>query len=204
MHAAERAGRDPATIGLVAVTKGRSLADIQELYQQGCRVFGESRVQEARLKQEQLPKDIDWHLIGTLQGNKVAKAVGHFALIHSVDRPALAQALAAHKGISRCLLQVNTSGETSKRGLSPRAWEPFLEELFQLPGLEIAGLMTMAPLTEEERSIRSAFAGLRECAERWRAQYRVALPTLSMGMSQDFPLAIEEGATLVRIGSALY
>lgn len=194
--------RDPKSITLVAVTKGRTVDEILSLYQLGCRNFGESRVDEALEKMEKLPKDIQWHLIGTLQKNKVRKVMGKFALIHSVDTPELA------KKISECsletglktpiLLQANTSGEESKHGLSFEEWLEKFGEMKQLEGIDIRGLMTIAPLMDDENTIRHSFAKLRELGERLKLKH------LSMGMSQDYPLAIAEGATLLRIGTALY
>jgi pyridoxal phosphate enzyme (YggS family) len=172
------------------------------LYNQGCRHFAENRVDAALEKMELLPEDIQWHLIGTLQKNKVRKVIGKFALIHSVDTPELA------KKISDCsleaglktpiLLQVNTSGEASKHGLSFEEWQKNYPEVANFEGIMIKGLMTMAPLVDDEKIIRTTFARLRELGKVLKLQH------LSMGMSQDFPLAIAEGATLLRIGSALF
>ena len=184
---------------LVAVTKGRSVEEIMELYEQGIRDFGENRVQEALAKMEQLPKDIRWHFIGKLQKNKVSKVIGKFYLIHSVDTPELAR-LISQKSIetTSILLEVNTSGEGSKSGLSPQEWALEIENLKKLPHLEIKGLMTMAPLTDDEIAIRRCFSKLRELKEAW------GFKELSMGMSSDFKIALEEGATMVRIGRKLY
>lgn len=182
---------------LVVVTKNQPISKVLEVYQAGCRDFGENRIQEALLKIGEVPADVHWHFIGTLQKNKVNKAIGKFALIHSVDSYALAEKI-SQSGGAKILLQVNTSGEVSKHGLSIEEWRPSLESLFSLPNLQIEGLMTMAPLTEDTAIIRQTFRKLRLFAE------ELKLPELSMGMSHDFEIALEEGATLVRIGSALF
>lgn len=198
-----RCGRDPASITVVAVTKGHPWHDIEPLYHEGCRIFGESRIQEAEEKWKESPKEILWHLIGALQKNKVRKAIGHFTLIHSVSSYEIA------KKISECsvqagvmtsiLLQANTSGEPTKQGLSPYEWKLIFSDLLQLPGLQVQGWMTMAPLVEDTRIIRQCFADLRRLRDELGH-----LPHLSMGMSHDYRIAIEEGATLVRIGTALF
>jgi pyridoxal phosphate enzyme (YggS family) len=194
--------RDPDSITLVAVTKGHNPDEIQPLYDLGCRHFAENRVDAALEKMEKLPKDIQWHFIGSLQKNKVRKVIGKFALIHSVDTPELA------KKISDCsleaglktpiLLQANTSGEESKHGLTFEEWQKKYPELVKYEGIVIKGLMTMAPLIDDEKIIRDCFAKLRHLGENLKLQQ------LSMGMSHDYPLAIAEGATLLRIGSALF
>ncbi len=187
---------------LVAVSKKRSVEEIQHFYDLGVRDFGESRVQEALAKMEQLPSDIRWHFIGRLQKNKVAKIVGLFVLIHSVDGPELAYYLsqASEKKDLRqdILLQVNTSGESSKQGLTPEEWKAEYDKVRSFPGIRIRGLMTMAPLDADESTLRQVFSSLRQLKE------QLQLTELSMGMSQDYPVAVEQGATLVRIGSALF
>jgi len=185
---------------LVAVTKGRSIDEIMRLYEKGIRDFGENRVQEALVKIEALPKDIRWHFIGKLQKNKVSKVIGKFHLIHSVDTCELAYSISrgAKEQITSILLQVNTSGEESKSGLSAEEWEAEIPALKKLPNLAIKGLMTMAPLTDDVSVIRHCFAALRKLRDKW------GLKELSMGMSQDYKIALEEGATMVRIGRKLY
>lgn len=207
---ARRCGRDPATVIGIAVTKGHSIEEIEQLYEAGCRLMGESRIQEALPKIEHFPNDLQWHFIGTLQKNKVKQAVGCFDLIHSVDTPELAQKISqcskeANKK-TKVLLQVNTSGEPSKHGLDGESWACYLSEMVQLPFLQIQGLMTMAPLTEDEQVIRICFSRLRQLRDEWMSIYadRFTLDHLSMGMSHDYPIAIEEGATLLRIGSAIF
>lgn len=197
-------GRNPSEICLVAITKGRSWEEILPLYVSGQRVFGESRQQEASVKIAEAPDDVDWHFIGSLQKNKVRKVIGHFALIHSVDTPELAVKISEcslEAGVtSEILLQVNISGEESKQGLSVEAWTPEIDKVRQLPGIIVKGLMTMAPLASDEATARRCFAGLRH----FRDALGGELPYLSMGMSRDYPWAIAEGATHLRIGSALW
>lgn len=182
---------------LVVVSKYQPLSKILEVYGEGCRDFGENRIQEALEKIAEAPADINWHLIGSLQKNKVNKALGKFSLIHSVDSFELAEKL-SRSGQESVLIQVNTSGESSKHGLSIEEWRPFLDSLFSLPNLKIEGLMTMAPLTEDIKIIRQTFRKLRLFGE------ELKLPQLSMGMSHDYEIALEEGATIVRIGSAVF
>lgn len=200
-QAATRSGRNINDITLVAVTKGRLITDIQSLYAQGCRNFGENRVQEALPKIDQIA-DAKWHFIGTLQKNKVAKMIGKFEWIHSVDSVELAekisQASVSAGLISKILLEVNVSGEASKHGLPPDVWRQNYVNVKTFPGLHIGGLMTMAPLTDDQQLIRNTFRNLRKLRD------ELALPHLSMGMSQDFEIAIEEGATMIRVGSAFF
>lgn len=199
---ARRHGRDPAEISLLAVSKGYSWPQVEASYQVGARDFGESRLQEATVKISAAPQDIRWHLVGTLQRKKVPKAVGMFSLIHSVDTPELAHkiALAAEERDTpqSILLQVNTSGEESKQGLSPDAWRKEVASVLENSFLRVEGLMTMAPLTEDETVIRRCFSQLRDFRD------ELGLGHLSMGMSQDYRLAIAEGATIIRIGTALF
>lgn len=207
---AMKCGRKISEVTLVAVTKNIPWKDILPIYEKGCREFGESRLHEALEKQTESPEDVNWHFIGTLQKNKIRKAIERFVLIHSVDTPDLAQKISEcsiEKGITtKVLLEVNTSGEHSKHGLSVDEWERSFETVISLKGISIEGLMTMAPYTEEEAIIRNCFVKLRELREK----LRLSLPEpnkflhLSMGMSHDFKIAIEEGATLLRIGTALF
>lgn len=190
---------------LVAVSKGRTLDQIREVYAKGYRDFGENRIEEALAKMEALPKDIRWHFIGRIQSNKISKLVGHFALVHSVDRVEIAEKLAraseARGCITKVLLQVNTSGEKSKAGLKPEEWLERLDHVLSLKGISVCGLMTMAPQTDDEALIRQTFARLRQMREDLNDP-RFAI--LSMGMSDDYQIAIEEGATMVRLGRALF
>lgn len=193
---------------LLVVTKGVALPRILEAYALGCRDFGESRLQEALQKMEGAPSDIRWHFIGRLQKNKVGKVVGRFALIHSVDSVELAEKIgeaSKERGVeSNVLLQVNTSGEKTKAGLSVKEWKGTFSYLSNIQGLKICGLMTMAPLGGDEVIIRRSFSELRHLRDDLCLMHGVTLDTLSMGMSNDFRLAIEEGATLVRLGTAIF
>ena len=185
-------------VGLIAVSKYAPLQAIQDLYAEGCRDFGESRIQEALPKINALPKDIRWHFIGKLQSNKIGKVIEHFSLIHSVDSAELAELInrkSAEIGkVTSILLQVNTSKEATKQGFTPDDCRRIFDQLAKLSSLKIEGLMTMAPLTTNTEVIRASFADLRALKE------ELNLSHLSMGMSQDYPIAIEEGATLLRIG----
>lgn len=205
---AKKANRDPQTISLVAVIKGVDWDQVLPLYQEGQRDFGESRIQEAVKKWEQAPQDCRWHMIGSLQSNKIRKIVGRFVLIHSVDTPEIAEKIStvsAELGVvSQILLEANTSGEASKHGLSPELWREQIERVAQLPNLSIQGMMTMAPLSNDEKIVRTCFANLRLLRDRLEKEAGLKLPILSMGMSHDYPLAIAEGATLLRIGTALF
>ncbi len=201
-------GRNPRDITLVAVSKGHPFSDIQAVYEAGCRDVGESRLQEAVEKLPQSPADLRWHYIGTLQSKKVNKVISHFSLIHSVDTPTLAKQISQSAQrmeiTASILLQVNTSGELSKHGLSPQEWKTAFPDLLSLSNLRIEGLMTMAPLTEDTPIIRECFRNLRLFRDDLASRGQIALPHLSMGMSHDYPIAIAEGATLLRIGSALF
>ena len=205
--AANQVGRDQKEISLIAVSKGCPVAKIQELYLLGVRDFAENRIAEALEKMEQLPSDIRWHFVGNLQKNKISKVIGRFALIHSIDKPELADKIseASMKAQIRThvLLQANTSGEPTKGGLVPSEWEACYLEMLSYKGIEIHGLMTMAPLAGSVTLVRHCFSELRHLAQRLQ-KMGGKLTTLSMGMSQDYSLAIQEGATLVRIGAALF
>lgn len=205
--ACARAGRSSAEVEVIAVSKGHPQEQIAEAISLGLHTFGESRLQEALPKIAAFPQE-RWHLIGSLQRNKVAKAIGHFALIHSVDSLSLAEKLSdvgQREGIeSVLLLQVNVSGEETKQGFSPEALLRLYAEIRSLPALQIQGLMTMAPLSDDEERVRSVFRDLRLLRDQLVNEHRDSLPHLSMGMSGDFPLAIEEGATLIRIGTQLF
>jgi len=197
-------------IAVVGVSKTRPVNEIIEAYQAGCRDFGENRVQEALDKIPQLPEDARWHFIGTLQKNKVRKVIGQFALIHSVDDFELAQKISECSQemnvITYILLQVNTSGEISKHGFSIDECKSSFKDLMNLPFLKVEGLMTMAPLTEDEDVIRACFAKLRILRNELikTSGHVSSLKHLSMGMSHDYPVAISEGATLLRIGTAIF
>ena len=206
--ACARAGRDPASVILVPVSKGHSPEMIREAAALGQRVFGENRVQEARIKIEQCPGNLRWHLIGHLQSNKCRDAIGLFEMIQSVDSLPLAQELnkwgEKEAKTMPILLEVNVAGEATKFGFKPEQLLPVLTEINALPKMEIHGLMTIAPWTPEPEKVRPIFRRLRELKERCEARLEAPLAHLSMGMSGDFEVAIEEGATMVRIGTALF
>ncbi len=205
--AAQRAGRDPAAVRLVAVSKTVPVELIRQAVAAGQRLFGENYLQEARGKIETLGEAASWHFIGHLQSNKAKAAVHRFELIHGVDRLKLAEALdaaAASKGtIQKILLQVNLAGEASKSGTSPEAAPELLRQISQLPHLRVVGLMTMPPFLDPE-AVRPYFRALRELRDRLQDLGGTPLPELSMGMSGDFEVAIEAGATLVRVGTAIF
>ena len=201
-------GRNPGDICVIAVSKGIAWEQVTPLIQAGCHDFGENRIQEALPKLEKTPKGVHWHFIGPLQKNKVGKAIGKFHLIHSVDSMELAQMisrLSCEKGcITPILLQANTSGEKTKQGFEPEALKKSFVQMTELPGIRIEGFMTIAPLTEDEAVIRQCFSGLRILRDDLQKSTGLSLPHLSMGMSHDYLMAIAEGATLLRIGSAIF
>jgi pyridoxal phosphate enzyme (YggS family) len=208
-QAALRAGRSPDEITIVAVSKTFSRASVDEAYALGFRHFGENRVQEIRDKFETpLADDADVHLIGPLQTNKVRQALGTVSRIETVDRPrlvnALAKALPSLERTCSVLVQVNIAGEEQKSGCSPEDAEVLVRQIMEVPELACDGLMTMAPYVDDPESIRPVFTGLRKLRDRLRESTGLALPVLSMGMSGDFHVAIEEGSTHVRIGRALF
>lgn len=207
--AAQRAGRAPESVTLLAVSKTFPVSDIMQAYADGQRLFGENRLQEAMEKMPQMPPDCAWHLIGPLQRNKVRKALeSGFALIQAVDSQKLAAAVSRIAGeigvTARILLEVNVDGEASKHGLAPRELVDAWDELTALPALDIRGLMCIPAPTEDPEGARPAFAALRRLAEQLRARGPLPLPELSMGMSHDYTVAVEEGATIVRVGSAIF
>jgi PLP dependent protein len=207
---AQKTGRNIEEIEIVAVTKGVPSEAIKEAVSAGIRVIGENRVQEAKNKKLHLPSGLKWHMIGHLQTNKVKTALGLFDLIHSVDSLKLAAAidLEAQK-LGRTvpvLLEINASGEASKFGFCPENIFSALPELSVLKNLAIAGLMTMAPFSDDEEDSRPHFRRLREIFEGIREKESgcFEMKWLSMGMSQDFGVAVEEGANLLRIGRAIF
>ena len=208
--AALRAGRDPAGIRLVAVSKTVSTENIEGAIAAGVTILGENYVQEARDKVARIRQPVAWHFIGHLQSNKAKYAVDLFSMVHSVDRLSLAEALdqEAHKRskILPVLIQVNISGEESKSGINPQGTLQLLERIAALQHLSVQGLMTMPPWFEDPEDARPHFNALRKLREELANKkiYGVSLQELSMGMSGDFEVAIEEGATLVRIGTALF
>ncbi len=207
-HAAANAGRAVDEIELVAITKTHPAEKVREAIEAGQTLFGESRVQEARTKIPELPSNIRWHFVGHLQKNKIRHALPLFELFHGVDSLALAEEMnriAADEGMHpRVLLEVNVAGEGSKFGFSTDKLREQMEELLALQRLSILGLMTIPPLADKTEASRRYFVQLRELRDRLQTEFHVDLPQLSMGMTQDFPIAVEEGATLVRIGTAIF
>jgi pyridoxal phosphate enzyme (YggS family) len=205
--AAKRAGLDPAEIELVAVSKTQTVDNIREAMRAGLHVFGENKVQEAARKIAELERGA-WHLIGHLQTNKAKLAVQLFDSIDSVDRLDLAREIdqrAEPLGKTQnVLLQVNVAGESSKFGCTPEAARELAEAINGLPRLCLRGLMTIAPYAKEPEESRPHFAALRELRDTLERETGLQLPVLSMGMSGDFTVAIEEGATSVRVGTALF
>ncbi|HUW34568.1 MAG TPA: YggS family pyridoxal phosphate-dependent enzyme [Planctomycetota bacterium] len=210
--ACARAGRDPGDVRIVVVTKTVGVDAINELIALGATDIGENRVQDAARKaaavrRRQPSPTVTLHMIGHLQTNKAAQAVRAFDVIHSIDSLRAAQAASraaeAQGKLMPVLLEVNVSGEESKYGFDPEAAFAAAREISALPGIRLDGLMTMAPLGADEPTIRSVFRGLRELRDRMSSKLGIALPHLSMGMSQDFEIAVEEGATMVRVGTAI-
>jgi pyridoxal phosphate enzyme (YggS family) len=206
--AAEKKGRSPDDIELVAISKTHDAEKVHEAYEAGQILFGESRVQEARAKIPLLPWGLRWHFVGHLQKNKIRHALPLFELYHSVDSLALAQEMnriANEDGMHpRALLEVNVAGEGSKFGFKPETVRAEMELLLALPRLSIEGLMIIPPVVEEAEASRKYFVRLRELRAVLEKEFDVKLPHLSMGMTNDFPIAVEEGATLVRVGTAIF
>lgn len=207
-QAAAKAGRDPADVKLVAVSKTFPPDAVLAAYNAGHRLFGENRVQELAAKVPMLPADIRWHLIGHLQGNKASAAIRLAGMIESVDSVKLMERLnriAVESGIARdILMEINISGEDSKQGAPPAQAVALAEKALELPGLRLLGMMTMAPFGAEDCELRRVFSGLRQLRDCISEKCNIPLPELSMGMSGDFEAAIQEGATIVRIGSAIF
>ncbi len=224
-RAARRAGRDPAEVTVVAVTKTVPPERIAEAYACGLRVFGENRVEEAEGKIPHVQAllgagaEIHWHMVGHLQRRKARRALALFEVIHSVDSVPLAEKLsrlaAEHEGSVRILLECNISGEATKYGFPLDRWEEdarqreaFFEavaRILALPGLQVLGLMTMAPIAPDPEAVRPVFRRLRALREALAARFpQASWPHLSMGMTDDFEVAIEEGATMIRLGRALF
>ena len=206
--AAAKAGRAGNEIELVAISKTHPVEKVREAVEAGHTLFGESRVQEARAKIPELPSKLRWHFVGHLQKNKIRHALPLFELFHGVDSLELAQEMnriAADEGMQpRTLLEVNEAGEGSKFGFNPEGLRAEMESLLALPRLSIEGLMCVPPLADEAEASRKFFVQLRELRNSLEKEFDVKLPHLSMGMTQDFWIAVEEGATLVRVGTAIF
>jgi PLP dependent protein len=206
--AAGKAGRAVEDIELVAISKTHAAEKVREAVEAGQTLFGESRVQEARVKIPELPSNLRWHFVGHLQKNKIRHALPLFELIHSVDSLELAREMdriAGEEGLRpRALLEVNVAGEGSKFGFEPEKLRSEMEALLALSRLSIEGLMCIPPVAEEAEASRKYFVELRQLRDRLQTEFRVDLARLSMGMTQDFAVAVEEGATLVRVGTAIF
>jgi pyridoxal phosphate enzyme (YggS family) len=206
--ACRRAGRKPEEVALMAVSKGQPAEVIREAAGLGLRLFGENKIQEARAKMPNCPGNLRWQMIGHLQSNKARDAVHFFEMIQSVDSLSLAREIDKHANNAAktmpILLEVNVAGESSKFGYAPDRLLAELEEVNALKKIEIHGLMTIAPWSQDAEKVRPVFRRLRELAEKCGQILGAPLPHLSMGMSGDFEAAIEEGATIIRVGTALF
>src|SRR5712692_7777464 len=207
-QAATKVGRAADEIEQVAITKTHPAERIREAIQAGQTLFGESRVQEARAKIPELPSSLRWHFVGHLQKNKIRHALPLFELFHGIDDVDLARDMnrvAEEEGLHpRILLEVNVAGEGSKFGFKPETLRKEMESLLLLNRLSIEGLMTIPPLAEETEASRKFFVDLRELRNAIENEFAMKLPHLSMGMTNDFAVAVEEGATLVRVGTAIF
>ncbi len=206
--AIEKSGRRESDVQLIAVSKKQDAEKVRAAFDAGQPIFGESRVQEARVKIPLLPSAVRWHFIGRLQKNKIRHALPLFELFHSIDSRALAddiERIAEEEGVRpRVLLEVNVAGEGSKIGFAPEQLRAEMESMLRLTRVSIEGLMTIPPLAPEAEQSRSYFVSLRELRDQLEREFEVQLPHLSMGMSNDYAVAIEEGATLVRVGTAIF
>ena len=208
--ACARAGRRPEDVEIVAVTKTHGLEVVREAWEAGLHIVGENKVQEAAWKQPLSVSGPEWHLIGHLQRNKVRHALALFSTFHSVDSVALIdriETIARETGARpEILLEVNMSGERSKDGMRPCDVPAAVERALECGSLSLAGFMTMAPFTPEDKieETRPVFAGLRELRDAMEAKFGVSLPRLSMGMTNDYRVAVEEGATWIRLGTCLF
>ena len=209
-EACERCGRDPGEVVLLGASKSQPLTRLREAWSAGVTVFGENRVQEAVAKMPELPGEVDWHLIGPLQTNKVKKVVPLFSTVHSIDRIKLANALEREaQKVDRVIdgfLEVNLGAEESKHGFLPDDLTPVAEQLASLQSVRLVGLMAIPPFENEPESMRSWFRQLRRLRDDLRPTigWQGSPGCLSMGMSHDFEIAIEEGATHIRVGTALF
>ena len=209
-EACARSGRDPKDVTLIAVSKTKPIEMIEEAMEAGARVFGENKVQELCDKYEQLPKDLHWHLIGHLQRNKVKYIVDKAELIHSVDSLKLAEEIskeALKKNVEvNILIEVNVAEEESKFGVSVEETLALVEEIAKLPGIHIQGLITIAPYTTDPEENRPVFRTLKKLAVDIKKKNidNVCMDVLSMGMTGDYQVAVEEGATLVRVGTGIF
>jgi len=208
--ACNRSGRKREEVTLIAVSKTKPVSMIKEAYGAGIRVFGENKVQELTEKYDQLPSDIQWQMIGHLQRNKVKYIIDKAELIHSVDSLRLARTISEeaqkHQCTAHILLEVNVAEEESKFGMTVEEAPKLAEEIAALPNIQIEGLMTIAPFVENPEENRPVFQKLRKLSVDIRAKNinNVTMAVLSMGMTNDYEIAIEEGATMVRVGTAIF
>lgn len=208
--AALKVNRNFREIKLVAVTKTATIEQIKEAISTGVKIIGENKVQEAKEKYQILTADIEWHLVGHLQTNKVKYAIEIFDFIHSVDSIRLAKEIDKRSlqfgKITNVLVEVNISGEETKYGIKPEQVEPFLKEISEFSRIRVRGLMTIAPIVEDKEEVRPYFRKLRELSKEIKSKNikNVKMDHLSMGMTDDFEVAIEEGANMVRIGRGIF
>ena len=208
--ACDRAGRKREEVTLIAVSKTKPIEMLQEAYDLGVRVFGENKVQEITTKYDALPDDIHWHMIGHLQRNKVKYIAGKVALIHSVDSLRLAKTISEEAVKHNCeipiLIEVNVAGEESKFGVSVEETLPLIEEIAKLPAIHVEGLMTIAPYVEDPEENRPVFRKLKKLSVDIAAKNinNVTMSVLSMGMTGDYQVAVQEGATMVRVGTGIF
>lgn len=206
--AAQRAGRDPAAVSLIAITKGTPAAGVDAAIAAGVENIGENRVQEAADKQRQVTNIARWHLVGHLQTNKAARAATLFDVVHSVDSRRVADALSANRPPGRdpmvVLLEVELTGLPTRFGVPEADVEDVIHQLVNVPAIHLMGLMTIAPHAEDPEGARPFFTRLRHLRDHMQHVSGWALPELSMGMSDDYEVAVEEGATMVRIGRAIF
>ena len=209
-EACKRAGRDPKEVTLIAVSKTKPVEMLQTVYDCGTRDFGENKVQEMCGKMENLPKDINWHMIGHLQTNKVKYIIGKTKLIHSVDSVHLAKEISKqavkHNVSADILIEVNIAQEETKFGINVDETLKMVKEIAVMPNIKIKGLMTIAPYVTNPEDNRQYFRGIKQLAVDINNQNidNVSMDTLSMGMTGDYEVAVEEGATLVRVGTGIF
>ena len=208
--ACRRAGRSADEVTLIAVSKTKPVEMLQEIYDAGVRTFGENKVQELMDKEEVLPKDIQWHMIGHLQRNKVKYLMGKVALIHSVDSLRLAQEISSqsvkHQTETDILIEVNIAGEETKFGTTREEAVSLVQEAAKLPNIHVKGLMTIAPETDDPENNRKYFRQIKDLSVDIERQNidNVSMKILSMGMTGDYTVAVEEGATMVRVGTGIF
>jgi hypothetical protein len=205
-----RAGRDPKEVTLIAVSKTKPVEMVREAYDAGARCFGENKPQEIRDKYPQLPEDARWHMIGHLQRNKIKYIIDKVCLIHSVDSVRLAEAIdeeaEKHGIVMPVLVEVNVAGEESKFGVTPEQTEDFIRQISVYPHIHVEGLMTIAPFTENAEDNRTYFRRLKKLYVDISDKNidNVSMCNLSMGMTGDYEIAVEEGATMVRVGTGIF